>query len=83
VKIPESSLRSKDEKTSNENVEDDGRGRRPPNDGVSNEVDLSVVLDPEVLCSHRRRRRDGKAKISRRVGKEERKRSENERFLVS
>ena len=51
VEIPEPSLRSKDEKSSNENVEDDGRGRRPPDDRVSDEIDLSVVLDPEVLRS--------------------------------
>jgi hypothetical protein len=50
MKISEASLGSKNEHASNGDVrEDSGRGE-PPGKRVSDEVNLSVVLDPEVLC---------------------------------
>jgi hypothetical protein len=42
------SLVAKDEKTSNDDVRKYGDGRKPPNERISNEVNLTMILNPAV-----------------------------------
>lgn len=49
VQVAETSLVPQDEHTADEDVDADGDRAGPPDDGVTDEVDLSMVLDPEVL----------------------------------
>lgn len=49
MQIPESSLLPQDEESTDGDVDSDGDRARPPDDGITYEVDLTVVFDPEVL----------------------------------
>jgi hypothetical protein len=49
VKVSISSLGPEDEESSNGNIGKYSKGAKPPNDRVSNEVDVTMILYPEIL----------------------------------
>lgn len=49
VEVLESPLCPQDEQSPNTEVGEDGEGAEPPDYRVSDQVDLSVILDPEIL----------------------------------
>ena len=49
IKIPITTFRSENQKATDGHVSNCGERTRPPDKRVANEVDLFVVLDPEVL----------------------------------
>lgn len=57
VEVSEATLGAENEETADEEVKENGHGGGPPDERVADEVNLAVVLDPEVLHGERRRRR--------------------------
>jgi hypothetical protein len=49
VQVSVAAFLSQDEQNANPEVDDDARGAQPPDDGVSDQVYLGMVFDPEVL----------------------------------
>jgi hypothetical protein len=45
-KVLVTSLGTEDEESANDAVGEDGQGREVPDEGVADEVDLTVILDP-------------------------------------
>ena len=48
-KVPEAAFRAEDEESPHSAVRRDRRSAHPPHERVAEEVDLAVVLDPEIL----------------------------------
>jgi hypothetical protein len=44
-------LSTEDEETTDDEVRNNRRNARPPNEGITDEVYLTMILDPEVLAS--------------------------------
>jgi hypothetical protein len=49
VKVSISSLGPEDEESSNRHIGKYSKRAKPPNDRVSNEVDVTMIFDPEIL----------------------------------
>lgn len=49
MQILVSSLLPQDDEASRSDIQQDGKGAYPPNDWVTQEVDLSMILDPETV----------------------------------
>lgn len=52
VQVPVTSLSAQNQEPSHNDIGDDSGSARPPNHGVTDEVDLPVILDPEVLYTY-------------------------------
>lgn len=49
IEIAISALRSEDQKPSYESIQCNRERTEPPNDGIPDEVNLTMILDPKVL----------------------------------
>ena len=52
VEVLIASLLAEDEESPDDSVEHNRHGTEPPNEGISDQVDVFMVLDPEVLNVH-------------------------------
>lgn len=52
VEVFIASLSAKDEDSTDDEVRNNCSSAGPPDEGVADEVDLTMILDPEILASH-------------------------------
>ena len=50
VEVLVATLSAEDEETTNDEVRDNSRSARPPNEGIADEVNVTMFLNPEVLA---------------------------------